>query len=118
LQVTAAGVGKGAHHLAIGLAKVAIKILHRRIDRFRHRIAAITKMQRRRRRNGHFRRARRVRSQELEMLDHRMRLKAAELADHAQQDRPRLRPARLKLYFALAGIGFDIVEPFEEIDIP
>jgi hypothetical protein len=59
-----------------------------------------------------------VRPQEFEMLDHRMRLKAAEIADHAQQDWPRLRAARLKLNFALAGIRFHIVEPFQEIDIP
>ena len=51
-------------------------------------------------------------------LDHRMWLKAAELADHAQQHRPRLRAARLKLNFAFAGVSLHIVEPFEEIDIP
>ena len=47
-----------------------------------------------------------------------MRLIAAELADHAQQDRPRLRAGGLKFYFAFAGIGLDVVEPFEEIGIP
>src|SRR5579863_7838943 len=52
------------------------------------------------------------------MLDHRMRRVAAKLADDAQQDRPRLRAAAGKLDFALAGIGFDAVEPFEEVIVP
>jgi hypothetical protein len=46
LQVAATGIGEGAHHLAVRRAEVAIKILHRRIDCFRHGIAAIAKMQR------------------------------------------------------------------------
>src|SRR5262249_25222748 len=45
----------------------------------------------------------------------RMRPVTAELAEDAQQSRPRLRPARLKFYF---DIGLDIVEAFEEVDIP
>ena len=52
------------------------------------------------------------------MLDHRMRRVAAELADDAQQDRPRLRAATGKLDLALAGVGFDAVEPFEEVIVP
>ena len=47
-----------------------------------------------------------------------MRLVAAELAGNAKEDLPRLRTAGLKFDFALAGIGFDIVELFEEIDVP
>ena len=52
------------------------------------------------------------------MVDHRMRLVAAELADDAQQNGARLRAAGLKFYFAFAGIGLDIVEPFKKIDVP
>ncbi len=52
------------------------------------------------------------------MLDHRMRAVIAELADDAQQDRPRLRPGAVELDLALADIGFDVVEPLEEIEIP
>jgi hypothetical protein len=52
------------------------------------------------------------------MLDHRMRRVATELADDAQQDRPRLRAATGKLDLALAGVGFDAVEPFEEVIVP
>ncbi len=118
LQIAAAGIGKGAHDLAVGLAEVAIKIIHRRIDRFRHGVAAVAEMQRRRRRDRHFRRLFGMRLQEFEMLDHRMRLVAAELAGDAQQQRPRLRSARLKSDFAFADIGFDVIEPFEEIGIP
>ena len=29
LQIAAAGIGEGAHHLAIGLAEIAIEIVHR-----------------------------------------------------------------------------------------
>ena len=97
LQIAAAGIGEGAHRLAIGLAEVAIEIVHRRIDRFRHGVAAVAEMQRRRRRNRQLRRLLGVRFEELEMLDHRMRLVAAELADDAQQDRPRLRAAAANL---------------------
>ena len=52
------------------------------------------------------------------MLDHRMRLVTAELAGQAQQQWARLRSARRKFDFALADIGLDIVELFEEIGIP
>ena len=116
LQIAAAGIGEGAHRLAVGLAEIAIEILHRRIDRFRHGVAAIAEMQRRRRRDGHLRRLLGVRLHELEMLDHRMRLVAAELADHAQHHRLRL-PA-LELDLALAQIGLDAVELAEEIVVP
>ena len=56
--------------------------------------------------------------QKLEMLDHRMRLVAAEFADDAQQNRPRLRAGRGKLDLALAHIGFDVVELFQKIVVP
>ena len=59
-----------------------------------------------------------VRLQEFKMIDHRMRLIAAEPTDDAQQDWPRLRAARLKLDLAFAGVGLNIVQPFEEIDVP
>src|SRR5215831_17202933 len=59
-----------------------------------------------------------MRAQELEVLDHRMRPITAELAEDVQQSRLRLRPARLKSYFPFADIGLDIVEAFEEVDIP
>ena len=52
------------------------------------------------------------------MLDHRMRLVAAELADDTQQDRPWLRSGRGELDLALADIGFDVVQIFQEIVIP
>ena len=75
-------------------------------------------MQRRWRRNGQLRRLAGVRFEKFEMLDHRMRLVAAELADDAQQDRPRLRAACVKLDLALADIGLDVVEPLEKIVVP
>ena len=52
------------------------------------------------------------------MLDHRMRLVAAELANNAQQDRPRLRPGAGELDLALAGVGLDLVEVLEKVDVP
>ena len=118
LQIAAAGIGESAHRLAIGLAEIAIKIVHRRIELFRHHVAAVAEMQRRRRGDRQLRRLFGVRLQKLEMLDHRMRLVAAELADDAQQDRPRLRPGRGKLDLALADIGLDVVEPFEKVIVP
>jgi hypothetical protein len=59
-----------------------------------------------------------VRTQKLEMLDHGMRLVAAKLAGQAKKHRARLRAARLKLDLALAGIGLDAVQLFEEVDVP
>src|SRR5580704_2349989 len=52
------------------------------------------------------------------MLDHRMRLVAAELPDDAQQDWPRLRPGGGELDLAFADIRFDVVEVFQEIVVP
>ena len=116
LQIAAAGVGEGAHRLAVAGAEVAIEIVHRRIDRLRHRLAAVAEMQRRRRRDRHLRRLFGVRLHELEMLDHRMRDVAAELLVDAQQDRPRLRALELEL--ALADIGLDPVERDQEVGLP
>jgi hypothetical protein len=102
LQVAAAGIGEGAHRLAIGLAEIGVKLVHHRIDGLRHGIAAVAEMQRRRRRNGHLRRLPGVIHQELKIVDHRMRLVAAELADDAQKDRAGLRALRAEFDFALA----------------
>src|ERR1700686_3162114 len=52
------------------------------------------------------------------MLDHRMRLVTAQLADDAQQDRPRLRGPGGAFDLALARIGLDVVEPLEKIIVP
>src|SRR4051812_41770959 len=116
LQIAAAGVGQGADGLAVGGTEIAIEIVHRGIDRFRHRVAAVAEMQRRRRRDRHLRRLLGVRLHELEMLDHRMRHVAAELLVDAQQDWPRLRALELEL--ALADIGFDAIEPDQEVGLP
>src|SRR5579885_3546251 len=59
-----------------------------------------------------------MRGEKLEMLDHRMRLVAAELASNAQQDRPRLRAARREFNLALADVGLHVVEPLEKIVVP
>ena len=80
LQIAAAGVGEGAHHLAVGLAEIAVELLHVGIDRSRHGVAAVAEMHRRRRRDRHLRRLPGVRLQELEVLDHRMAVEVAELA--------------------------------------
>src|SRR6202020_136649 len=47
-----------------------------------------------------------------------MRLVATELAGQAQQQRPRLRPAGRETDLALADIGLDVIELFEEIGVP
>jgi hypothetical protein len=73
-------------------------------------------MQRRRRWNRHLRRLLGVRLEELEVLDHGVRGVTAELADDAEQNRPRLRA--LKFDLALAHIGFDAREPLQKVVIP
>src|SRR6202035_1309225 len=100
-----AGVGEGAHRLAIGLAEIAIEIVHRRIELFRDDVAAVAEMQRRRRRNRQLRGLFGMRLEKLEMLDHRMRLVAAELADDAPPDKSGLAAWRGKIYLALADMG-------------
>jgi hypothetical protein len=50
------------------------------------------------------------------MREHRVAVKGAELVLEPQQDRPRLRP--LEQHLALAVIGFDAVEPDQEIGLP
>ena len=57
-----------------------------------------------------------MRGDEFEMLDHGMRAVGAELADDAQHQRLGL-PA-LELDLALAEIGFDALEPAEEVVVP
>src|SRR6202167_5476260 len=47
-----------------------------------------------------------------------MGLVAAELAGQTQQQRPRLRSAGRKTDLALADIGLDVIELFEEIRVP
>src|ERR1700678_28854 len=112
----AAGIGESEHYLAVGLTEIAIKILHLGVNRFRDGITAIAEMQRRRRRNRQLRRLFGVRLEESEVLDHGMRGIAAELADDAEQNRPRLRA--LKFDFAFAHVGLDAREPFQKIVVP
>src|SRR5262249_58021977 len=71
---------------------------------------------RRRRGYRHFRHRLGMRGDEFEMLDHGMRAVGAELADDAQHHRLGLRALELDL--ALAEIGFDAVEPAEEVVVP
>ena len=117
LQIAAAGVGEGAHHLAVGLAEIAVEVLHVGIDRGRHRVAAVAEMHRRRRRDRHLRRLPGVRLQELEMLDHRMAVEVAELPRHADEDLLRLHAA-LERDLALALIGLDARQRRDEIGLP
>src|SRR5262249_10951684 len=116
LEIAAAGIREGAHHFPVGLAEIGVELVHGRIDRRRHRLAAVAEMQRRGRRDGHLRRRLGVLGDEAEVLDHRVAVDAAEPALEAQQDRPRLRALELEL--ALAPIGLDAGERGEEIGLP
>jgi hypothetical protein len=57
-----------------------------------------------------------MRGHELEMIEHWMAMKGAELVLEPQQNGPRLRP--LEQHLALALIGLDAVEPDQEIGLP
>ena len=76
LQIAAAGIGKGAHGLFVGLAEIVEHLVERRIDRLVDRRRGGAAIKRRRRRDRHFRRAGRVGFEKLEMLQHRMAGKA------------------------------------------
>ena len=117
LQIAAAGVGEGAHAFAVGLAEIAVELVHVRIDRGRHRLAAVAEMHRRRRRNGHLRRLAGVVFDELEMLDHRMAREFAELARDADQQLLRLHAA-LERDLALADHGLDAGQRRDEVGLP
>src|SRR5262249_23510764 len=79
------------------------------------RVPAVAKMQRRRRRYGHFRRRPGVRFDEAKMIEHGVSGKT-DLALHAQQHGLRLRS--LKLDLALADVGFNAFQLFEKVDLP
>src|SRR5262249_2878556 len=82
------------------------------------RIAAVAKMQRGGRRDGHLRRRLAVLLHEPEMLEHGVSGKAAELARHPQHHRLRLRPGPLEPDLALALIGLDPVQLAEKVVVP
>ena len=80
LQIAAAGIGKAAHRLLVGVAEIVPERIHRRIRLVADRRAGGAAVDRGRRGNGDLRRVFGVRGDELEMLDHRMRPGHAELA--------------------------------------
>ena len=116
LQIAAARVGESPHGQSIGLAKIAIEVAHVGIDRFRHRLAAIAKMQRRWRGDCHFRQNPRMSFRESKMLEHRMTGKCAELAAHSQHHG--LRIDALELDLALAQVSLHPEERSEKIVVP
>src|SRR4029079_13441153 len=80
LQIAAAGGGKAAHRLLVGIAEIEPELVHVRISLLVDRSPAWPSVDRRRRGDGDLRRAFGVRGDELEMLDHRVRPGHAELA--------------------------------------
>src|SRR5262249_14191473 len=115
LEVAAAGVGEGAHRLAVGLPEVGEELIelgiNRLVDGSHHRAA----VDRRGGRDRDFRRALGVRLHEFEMLDHRMTGKS-ELAGDAH--------ALVaggdggKCNAGIHAVAFDPVEAPEKIEVP
>jgi hypothetical protein len=83
LKITAAGVVKGAHRLAIGLGKIVKEVVEIGISLLADRRAAAAIVQNRWRGNRHLRHRPRVRFQELEVREDRMIRGKIELAGHA-----------------------------------
>src|SRR5262249_27530815 len=115
LQVTAAGVREGAHRLAIGGAEIDKKLIEDRIGIGTDGVAADATVKRRRRRDGHLRRAGGPRFDEKEVLKHRMARKA-ELADDTRALRPGLHPG--ERHAPLHRIAFDAIKAPQEIEVP
>ncbi len=115
LQIAAAGIGKGAHRFLVGLAEIGEELIERRIDRLVDRRGTRAAVQRRRRRNGHFRRARGVRFEEFEMLDHRM---AGEADLAGDLDALVARRHRGKGDAGIHDMALDAVEPPQEVEMP
>src|SRR5262245_39675479 len=115
LEIAATGVGEGAHALAVGGAELGEELLERRVGLLADRGAAGAAVERRRRRNGDLRRARRVRLDELEVLQHRM-VGKAELADDARALRAGLQA--LERDALLHHIAFRAVEAPEKVEVP
>ena len=116
LQVAAAGVGEAAHRLLVGVAEVGPELVHVRIGSLVDRRAAGAAVDRRRRRNGNFRDPFRMGGDELEMLDHRVRLLHAERAGDldALVTRRRGREGDAGIHHVFLGA----VETPEEIEMP
>ena len=115
LQVTAAGIGESAHRLFVSLPEIVEEVVELRIDRFVDRGGNRPAIERRRRRNGHFRRPARVGFDELEVLDHRMAGKADFARDlHAFVARRH----RGEGNAAVHDMPLDAVQPPQKIEMP
>src|SRR5262245_22251148 len=115
LQVATAGIGESAHALAVGGAQLGEELLEGGIGLLAHRGAAGAAVERRRRRNRDLRRPRRVRLDELEMLQHRV-IGKAELADDARALRACLHA--LECDALLHHVALGAVETPEEVEVP
>src|SRR5262245_50837056 len=115
LQVAAACIGEGTHALAVGGAQLAEELLERRVGLLAHRGAAGAAVERRRRRDRDLGRSRRVRLDELEMLQHRV-VGEAEFADDARALRPGLHT--LERNALLHHVAFGAVEAPQEVEVP
>ena len=115
LQIAAAGVVEGADRRAIGLGDIVEERVEIGIDVLADRGAALAEMERRRRRDRHFRRDAGMRFEKLEMLQHRMAGKADLAGD---LDALGLGLHAVKLDAVLGGVGRHAVEAAEEIEMP
>src|SRR5262249_27917492 len=115
LEVAAAGVGEGAHRLAVGLPEVGEEAIELGIDGLvdggHHRTA----VDRRGGGYGDFRRALGVRLHEFEMLDHRMAGKS-KLAGDAHPLVAGRDPGKCNA--GIHDVAFDAVETPEKIEMP
>src|ERR1019366_10173860 len=81
--ITAPGIGKSFYRTAVGEPKIAVELLHFRVDFNAHGLAPAAEMQHRGRRDRHLRSRLGVVAQEAEVIDHRMR-REPNLAGNAQ----------------------------------
>ena len=115
LQIAAAGVGEGAHDFFVGLAEIGEHLVAVGIDSCVDRRQRRASDHRGRRRDRHLRPALGVRSDELEMLEHRM-AREADLTGDLEALVTRRHPGKGNAL--IHDVLFDAVEFPQEIELP
>src|SRR6516165_4453442 len=115
LEVAAAGIGKGAHRLAISGAEVGEEVIEIGVDAGAHRLTPDPAVERGRGGNGDLRHLPGMACEKLEMRDHGM-TGEAELADNARPLSARAPSGKRNAL--VHHVAFDAVQAPEKIELP
>ena len=116
LQIGAARLAERGDGLAVGLAEIAVEIVHVPVDAGIDHLPPAAIMQHRRRGDGHLRRPRDIGFEEAEVVEHRMRSGKTDLAENARRLGLGLHAGKLDAVIDVDE--FDAVELRQEIIVP